>query len=44
MLILTQDEKEEVVANCDHLIKLKYSPVLPAQKKRPIEFITPEDT
>jgi hypothetical protein len=26
---LTKDEKEEVVANCDHLSNLKYSSVLP---------------
>jgi len=26
---LSADEKAEVVANCDHLSKLKYSPVLP---------------
>jgi hypothetical protein len=26
---LTQSEKEEVVTNCDHLIKLKFSYVLP---------------
>src|SRR3970040_422507 len=29
MFQLTRDEKDEVVANCDHLKKLKYSPVLP---------------
>ena len=29
MLQLTKKEKAEVVANCDHLKKLKYSPVLP---------------
>lgn len=29
MFQLTQDEKEEVVANCDHLKNLKYSPNLP---------------
>lgn len=29
MFRLTKDEKEEVVAFCDHLQKLKYSPVLP---------------
>ena len=27
---LTPDEKAEVVANCDHLVKLKFSPVLPS--------------
>jgi hypothetical protein len=26
---LTVDEKAEVVANCDHLVRLKFSPVLP---------------
>jgi len=26
---LTKEEKQEVVTNCDHLEKLKYSPVLP---------------
>jgi len=30
MFILTQEEKENVVANCDHLKKLKYSPYLPS--------------
>jgi len=29
MFQLTAEEKEEVVANCDHLKALKYSPVLP---------------
>lgn len=29
MFQLTQEEKSEVVANCDHLKKLKFSPVLP---------------
>lgn len=29
MFELTKGEKNEVVANCDHLKKLKYSPVLP---------------
>ena len=29
MLQLTEKEKAEVVANCDHLKKLKYSPALP---------------
>jgi hypothetical protein len=29
MFQLTQDEKDEVVANCDHLSKIKYSPNLP---------------
>ncbi len=29
MFQLTKKEKEEVVANCDHLQKLKFSPVLP---------------
>ena len=29
MFRLTQDEKEEVVANCDHLKNLKFSPNLP---------------
>lgn len=29
MFELTALEKEEVVANCDHLNKLKFSPVLP---------------
>lgn len=30
MFQLTEKEKMEVVANCDHLKKLKYSPVLPS--------------
>jgi len=30
MFRLTETEKEEVVANCDHLQKLKFSPQLPA--------------
>ena len=29
MFQLTRDEKAEVVANCDHLARLKFSPVLP---------------
>lgn len=29
MFELTKEEKQEVVANCDHLAKLKFSPVLP---------------
>ncbi len=29
MFQLTQEEKEKVVANCDHLKKLKFSPSLP---------------
>ena len=29
MFQLTKSEKEEVVTNCDHLTKLKFSPVLP---------------
>ena len=29
MLLLNNKEKSEVVANCDHLEKLKYSPTLP---------------
>jgi hypothetical protein len=29
MYQLTEEEKEEVVANCDHLKTLKYSPQLP---------------
>ena len=29
MFQLTAEEKSEVVANCDHLSKLKFSPVLP---------------
>jgi len=29
MFQLTKEEKAEVVANCDHLVKLKFSPVLP---------------
>jgi hypothetical protein len=29
MFQLTKSEKEEVVTNCDHLHRLKYSPVLP---------------
>ncbi len=27
--LLTTDEKTEVVANCDHLVRVKFSPVLP---------------
>ncbi|HEV2248814.1 MAG TPA: ORF6N domain-containing protein [Terriglobia bacterium] len=30
MFRLTQEEKREVVTNCDHLRKLRYSPVFPA--------------
>ena len=30
MFQLTEQEKKEVVANCDHLEKLKYSPNLPS--------------
>ena len=29
MFQLTREEKAQVVANCDHLLKLKFSPVLP---------------
>jgi ORF6N domain. len=29
MFQLTEDEKAEVVANCDHLVRLKFSPALP---------------
>ena len=29
MFQLTMEEKEDVIANCDHLKKLKYSPYLP---------------
>ena len=29
MFELTKEEKKEVIANCDHLEKLKFSPVLP---------------
>ncbi len=29
MFILTKEEKEQVVANCDHLARLKYSSALP---------------
>jgi hypothetical protein len=29
MFELTEEEKSEVVANCDHLTKLKFSPYLP---------------
>jgi hypothetical protein len=29
MLQLDQEEKDELVAKCDHLSKLKYSPALP---------------
>ena len=29
MFRLTAKEKAEVVANCDHLVKLKFSPALP---------------
>lgn len=40
MFHLTRSEKEEVVTNCDHLAKLKFSPVLPPPepKKRKIGF------
>lgn len=30
MFELTEEEKAEVVANCDHLSRLKFSPALPA--------------
>ena len=30
MFVLTSEEKREVVANCDHLAKLKFSPAKPA--------------
>ena len=30
MFQLTEEEKAEVVADCDHLARLKYSPALPA--------------
>ncbi len=29
MFQLTQEEKQEVITNCDHLARLKFSPVLP---------------
>ena len=29
MFPLTKEQKQEVITNCDHLAKLKYSPVLP---------------
>jgi phage regulator Rha-like protein len=29
MFVLTEEEKNEVVTNCDHLTKLKFSPYLP---------------
>jgi hypothetical protein len=29
MFRLTQQEKSEVVTNCDHLSKLKFSPTMP---------------
>ena len=29
MFQLTREEKAEVVANCDHLVRLKFSPQLP---------------
>jgi hypothetical protein len=29
MFVLTAEEKAEVVANCDHLAKLKYAKILP---------------
>ena len=35
MFLLTAEEKAEVVANCDHLAKLKFSPVLPASSPEP---------
>jgi hypothetical protein len=34
MFQLTEKEKMEVVAICDHLKKLKYSPVLPSRNER----------
>ena len=30
MFVLTKEEKENVVANCDNLKRLKYSPYLPS--------------
>jgi hypothetical protein len=40
MFQLTEKEKAEVVANCDHLKRLKFSPNLPPQepKRRRIGF------
>jgi hypothetical protein len=35
MFRLTEAEKAEVVTNCDHLIRLKFSPQLPAGWKEP---------
>ena len=49
MFQLNATEKAEVVANCDHLGKLKFSKALrelttpPEPPKRPIGFITPQD-
>ena len=46
---LTQDEKAEVVANCDHLQNLTFSKALPLRLrsteplKQPIGFLTHED-
>lgn len=34
MFQLNKSEKQEVVTNCDHLAKLKYSPALPASVLR----------
>jgi len=35
MFQLTEEEKAEVVANCDHLARLKFSPVLPSATSAP---------
>ena len=35
MFQLTENEKAEVVANCDHLKRLKFSPNLPYAFKKP---------
>jgi hypothetical protein len=34
MLQLTREEKAEVIANCDHLSRLKFSPAFPYKNKR----------
>ena len=54
MFKLAKSEKQEVVTNCDHLARLKYSPALPyaftdmapptQDKHRPIGFVMAKDT
>ena len=36
MFQLNKSEKQEVVTNCDHLAKLKYSPALPIKSVFPL--------